>query len=37
MDVDMPSFEADFAGFRAVIKELEHRLGALIMQVSYRP
>lgn len=35
MDVDTHSFQADFAGFRGVIKELEHRLGALIMQVGH--
>lgn len=33
MDVDAPAFEADFSTFRDVIKELERRLGALIMQV----
>lgn len=34
MDVDAPGFEADFHTFREVVRELEHRLGALIMQVS---
>jgi hypothetical protein len=33
MDVDAPGFEADFSTFRDVIRELERRLGALIMQV----
>ena len=33
MDVDAPNFHSDFSTFKAVIKELEHRLGALIMQV----
>jgi hypothetical protein len=32
MDVDAPGFEADFSTFRDVIRELERRLGALIMQ-----
>jgi hypothetical protein len=34
MDVNMKAFEVDFAAFRAIIKELERRLGALIMQVG---
>jgi len=33
MDVDAPSFHKDFTTFKDVIKELEHRLGALIVQV----
>jgi hypothetical protein len=33
MDVDAKSFDQDFSGFRTVIKELERRLGAIIMQV----
>jgi hypothetical protein len=33
MDVDAPSFQADFNTFKNVIKELEHRLSALIVQV----
>jgi hypothetical protein len=33
MDVDAPGFEADFSTFRDVIRELERRLGALIVQV----
>eukprot|EP00878_Enallax_costatus_P014708 GHUV01015385.1.p1 GENE.GHUV01015385.1~~GHUV01015385.1.p1 ORF type:complete len:890 (+),score=327.73 GHUV01015385.1:1824-4493(+) len=32
MDVGAPGFEADFHTFREVVRELEHRLGALIMQ-----
>eukprot|EP00879_Flechtneria_rotunda_P005416 GHRR01005708.1.p1 GENE.GHRR01005708.1~~GHRR01005708.1.p1 ORF type:complete len:1495 (+),score=578.36 GHRR01005708.1:300-4784(+) len=32
MDTDAPGFQADFTVFRDVIRELEHRLGALIMQ-----
>jgi hypothetical protein len=34
MDVDVPAFASDFEAFRAVISELEHRLGALILQVQ---
>lgn len=33
MDVDAPQFQADFTTFKKAIKELEHRLGALIVQV----
>lgn len=33
MDVNAPSFHKDFTTFKDVIKELEHRLGALIVQV----
>lgn len=33
MDVDAPSFRRDFNTFKDVIRELEHRLGALIVQV----
>lgn len=33
MDVDAPSFQADFNTFKNVIKELEKRLSALIVQV----
>jgi hypothetical protein len=34
MDVDAPGFAADHGALRAAISELEHRLGALIMQVG---
>jgi hypothetical protein len=34
MDVDAKSFDHDFYQFRSVIKELERRLGAIIMQVG---
>jgi hypothetical protein len=33
MDVDVPQFQADFSTFKRAIRELEHRLGALIVQV----
>lgn len=33
MDVDVPDFHADFGTFKGIITELEHRLGALIVQV----
>lgn len=33
MDVDVPQFQADFTTFKHAIRELEHRLGALIVQV----
>jgi hypothetical protein len=33
MDVDVPSFQVDFGTFKGIITELEHRLGALIVQV----
>jgi hypothetical protein len=33
MDVDAPGFVADHGALRAAITELEHRLGALIIQV----
>lgn len=34
MDVDAPQFQADFSTFKKTILELEHRLGALIIQVT---
>lgn len=33
MDADAPQYAADHGALRATISELEHRLGALIMQV----
>lgn len=33
IDVDVPQFQADFSTFKHAIRELEHRLGALIVQV----
>lgn len=33
MDVDSPQFQADFGTFKKAILEMEHRLGALIVQV----
>lgn len=33
MDVDAPQYAADHAALRATILQLEHRLGALIIQV----
>jgi hypothetical protein len=33
MDVDAPQYAADHGALRAAITELEHRLGALIIQV----
>ena len=32
MDVDAPRYAADYGALRATILELEHRLGALIIQ-----
>lgn len=34
MDVDAKQFDEDFFGFRVVIKELERRLAAIIIQVG---
>ncbi len=34
MDVDAKQFDEDFYGFRVVIKELERRLAAIIIQVG---
>jgi hypothetical protein len=34
MDVDVKAFEGDYAAFHRVIKELDMRLGTLIMQVG---
>jgi hypothetical protein len=36
MDVDTLDFHADFGALRDVIHELEHKLGALILQVRVR-
>lgn len=36
MDMDAPQYAADHAALRATILQLEHRLGALIIQVGAR-
>ena len=33
-DTEQPMFQQDFAEYRAVVAELEHRLGSIIFQVS---